>query len=199
MGLGLKGKILIGVMAACLVGGAAAGTAIALTRNGANGSGSSGKFDEAVYLYWGSEQSSTTINNVESLVAFVPQYRGLTVTPKSTKSVVGNVQLTFTLAQRDGNHHIKGLEVEVYRINEAFDAEHAADQIDGLSVAATLDEEHLTGNVNLAVTSSENVHETTGYYSIKITWDGSADLAAGHESYTLDANLTISQSFVPAA
>ena len=199
MGLGLKGKILIGIMAACLVGAAGAGTAIALTRNGANGSGNQGAYDQAISLYWGNEETSATISNVENLAPGVAQYRGLTVSPKSSKTVAGNVRLDFTLAATGGAHHIKGLTVSVYKIDAAFDAENVATQIDGKVAAPVLNESNLTGTTNLAVAASENVHVTTGYYAIEVSWTGANDPADGHEEYTLDANITISQSFVPAA
>ncbi len=192
MRLGLKGKILIGVMAASLVGGV--GSALALTRTGAAGAGTPGAFDGAVYLYWGHESTTATINNVEDLAAGVAQYRGLVVSPKSTKSVSGNVQLTFTLAPSAGNHHVKGLSVSVYKIDAAFDAGNVETQIDGKVAEPVLDAEHLTGTTNLAVTVSENVHETVGYYAIKVLWTGAND--GEHPSYTLDAGITISQTFV---
>ncbi|MBO7573627.1 MAG: hypothetical protein J6T25_02485 [Bacilli bacterium] len=194
MKLGLKGKILIGVMAASLVGGV--GSAFALTRTGASGAGRPGAFDGAIYLYWGSESTTATINNVENLSAGVAQYRGLEVTPKSSKSVAGNVRLTFTLAATAGDHHIKGLTVSVYKINAAFDAEHVADQIEGKVAAPVLNESNLTGTTDLAVAASENVHETPGHYAIEVVWTGAND--GEHPSYTLDGSITISQSFIAA-
>ena len=194
MGLGLKGKILIGVMAASLLGGI--GSAIALTRTGANGQGRTGKYDEAVYLYWGHESTTATIDNVEDLSAGVAQYRGLTVSPKSTKTVAGNVQLTFTLAASAGDHHIKGLTVSVYKIDAEFDAGTAAAQIGEKVASPVLDEEHLTGTANLAVATAETVHETVGYYAIKVVWDGSID--TNNPGYTLDGSITVSQSFIAA-
>ena len=193
--MGLKSKILIGAMAVCLLGGV--GSALALSRSGASGTGQSGAFDEAIYLYWGSESSTASISNVENLSAGVAQYRGLEVSPKSSKSVAGNVRLTFTLATTAGEHHIKGLTVNVYKINAAFDAETVATQIEGKVATPVLNEEHLTGTTDLAVAASENVHETVGHYAIEISWTGAND--AEHPSYTLDAGITISQAFVPAA
>ncbi len=192
MGLGLKGKILIGIMAAALVGGV--GSAVALTRTGASGTGTPGAFDGAVYLYWGHESTSTTITDVENLSAGVAQYRGLTVSPQSSKSVAGNVRLTFTLAPTAGTHHIKGLTVSVYKIDAAFDAENVVAQIGEKAASPVLDEEHLTGTTDLAVVSAANVHETVGYYAIKVLWSGVND--GEHPTYDLDASITISQSFV---
>ena len=194
MGLGLKGKILIGVMAASLLGGI--GSAIALTRTGANGQGRTGKYDEAVYLYWGHESTTATIDNVEDLSAGVAQYRGLTVSPKSTKTVTGNVQLTFTLAPSAGDHHIKGLTVSVYKIDAAFDAGTVATQIEGKVAAPVLNESNLTGVANLAVAADSVAHETVGYYAIEVAWTGAND--GEHPSYDLDASITITQSFIAA-
>lgn len=194
MGLGLKGKILIGVMACCLVGGV--GSAIALTRNGASGTGTPGAFDEAIYLYWGHESTTASIGNVEDLEAGTPKYTGLTVSPKSTKSVAGNVRLSFTLAASDGGHHIKGLTVSVYKIDAAFDAENVTTQIAGKVASPVLSEENLTGSTDLAVAAGSVVHETVGYYAIKVVWTGVND--GEHPSYTLDAGITISQSFIAA-
>lgn len=196
MGLGLKGKILIAIMAVCLVGGAGAGTAIALTRNGANGAGQQGAYDQAISLYWDHEETSVTISDVENLSAGVAQYRGLTVSPKSSKTVAGNVRLSFTLAATAGNHHIKGLSVSVYKIDAAFNAGTVETQIAEKVAAPVLSEANLTGTTDLAVVTSENVHETVGYYAIKVLWTGAND--GEHPTYDLDASITIAQSFIPA-
>ena len=195
MKLGLKGMVLIGVMACALAGGV--GSALALTRTGANAAGGTGAFDQAVQLYWGHESTTASISNVQNLVAGTPQYRGLTVSPQSTKTVAGNVQLTFTLAPTAGEHHIKGLTISVYKIDAAFDAENVVTQIAGKVAAPVLNESNLSDTTNLAVAAAENPHETVGYYAIKVEWTGAFDDA--HQSYTLDCSLTISQDFVPAA
>lgn len=194
MGLGLKSKILIGVMACCLVGGA--GSALALSRSGVDATGTAGAFDSAVYLYWGHESSSTTIAPVEDLAAGATQYRGLTVSPKSSKSVAGNVQISFTLAATGATNHLKGLTVSVYTIDAAFDEEHVEEQIDEKVASPVLDEGHLTGSVNLAIATNASVHETVGYYAIAVAWTGAND--GEHPTYTLDATLTIAQAFTPA-
>ena len=195
MKLGLKSMVLLGVMACALAGGV--GSALALTRTGASAAGNAGAFDKAVNLYWGHESTSIELSNVENLVAGTPQYRGLVVSPKSSKSVAGNVQLTFTLASTAGNYHIKGLTVSVYKIDAAFNAGTVETQIEGKVAQPVLNESNLTGVANLAVVASENVHETVGYYAIKVLWTGAND--PGHLGYTLDATLTIAQAFSPAA
>lgn len=193
MKLGLKGKILIGVMAVALVGGV--GGAIALARTGARGNGGTGNFDEAVYLYWGHESTTATIAAVEDLNAGVAQYRGLTVSPQSSKSVSGNVRLTFTLAPTPGNHHIKGLSVSVYKIASAFDAGSVETQISGKVASPILNESNLSDTTDLAVsTHPTDAHETVGYYAIKVLWTGAND--GEHPTYDLDASITISQSFI---
>ena len=194
MGLGLKGKVLIGVMALALVGGV--GSSLALTRTGANAAARTGAYDGAINLYWGHESTTASIANVEDLAAGVAQYRGLTVSPQSSKSVAGNVRLTFTLEASTGTHHIKGLTVSVYKIDAAFDAENVVTQIGEKVASPVLDEEHLTGTTDLAVSTAANVHETVGYYAIKVLWSGVND--GEHPTYDLDASITISQSFIEA-
>ena len=194
MKLGLKSMVLIGVMGVALVGGV--GSALALTRTGASAAGNAGAFDQAVNLYWGHEQTSIELSNVENLSAGVAQYRGLVVSPKSSKSLTGNVQLTFTLAPTAGNYHIKGLTVSVYQIDNAFDAGNVETQISGKVAQPVLNESNLSGVANLAVAASADVHETVGYYAIKVAWNGAND--GDHPTYTLDCNITISQTFVAA-
>lgn len=194
MKLGLKSMVLLGVMAVALAGGV--GSALALTRTGASAAGNTGAFDKAVYLYWGHEQTSATISNVQDLSAGVAQYRGLTVSPKATKSVAGNVRLTFTLAATTGNYHIKGLTVSVYKIAAEFNAGTVETQIDGITPAPVLSEANLSGTTDLAITAGANAHEVVGYYAIKVAWTGAND--AEHPAYTLDCGITITQSFIAA-
>ena len=187
-----KSKVLIGLMALCLLGGV--GSGLALTRDGASATGTPGAFDKAVYLYWGHEESSVDLPDVEELQPSVPQYVGLTVSPKSSPTVSGNVRLTFTLAASSGNHHIKGLSVSVFKIDAAFDEENVATQIQGKVASPVLNESNLTGTTDLAIAVSESAHETVGYYAIQVNWSGAND--AENPTYTLDASITISQAFV---
>ena len=187
-----KSKVLIGLMAICLLGGV--GSTLALTRSGASVTGTPGAFDQAVYLYWGSGDSSVSISDVENLNNTDTQYRGLTVSPKTTKTVAGNVRLTFTLAASAGNHHINGLTVSVYKIDSAFDAENVATQISGKVASPVLSSTNLTDTTDLAVAAGVNSHETVGYYAIAVSWTGAND--PENPAYTLDASVTISQSFV---
>ena len=187
-----KSKVLIGLMALCLLGGV--GSGLALTRAGASATGTPGAFDNAVYLYWGHEESSVELPDVEELQPSVPQYVCLTVSPKSSPTVSGNVRLTFTLAASSGNHHIKGLSASVFKIDAAFDAENVATQIQGKVASPVLNESNLTGTTDLAIAVSESTHETVGYYAIQVNWSGAND--AENPTYTLDASITISQAFV---
>lgn len=184
-----KKAILIGAMVACVAG--SVGSIFALTRNAAAASGTSGSFDQAIYLYWDSGSSTKSISDVENLVANVPQYRYLTVAPKSTKSLTGNVTLTFTLAQTEGaSYTIAGLSVKVYKTESLATDGTVAGLIEGKVAAPSLDAENLTGNTSFAVAASESAHETTAYYAIEVKYDGT-----NLEGKTLSGGLTISQSF----
>ena len=190
-----KSKVLIGLMALCLLGGV--GSTLALTRNGASVTGNPGAFDQAINLYWGGgENTSVTIPNVENLTAGSTQYRGLEASPVSSKSLEGKVRLTFTLAASEGNHHIKGLTVSVYEIANEFNAENVASQIEGKVASPVLNEENLTGATEFDVEPFETFHYSHAYYAIAISWSGAIDTE--HPDYTLDASVTITQSFVEA-
>ena len=190
-----KSKVLIGLMALCLLGGV--GSTLALTRSGASVTGNPGAFDQAINLYWDEgEHTSVTIPNVENLTAGSTQYRGLSVNPISSKSVEGKVRLTFALAASEGEHHIKGLTVSVYKIDAAFNAENVVTQIAGKEAAPVLNESNLTGIAEFDVSSDtfDTFHYEHAYYAIAINWSGAID--TDHPTYTLDASVTITQSFV---
>ena len=190
-----KSKVLIGLMALCLLGGV--GSTLALTRSGASATGTPGAFDQAINLYWDEgEHSSVTIANVENLTAGSTQYRGLECAPISSKSVEGKVRLTFTLAASEGEHHIKGLTVSVYEIDSRFDAENVATQIAGKEAAPVLNENNLTGIAEFDLDTYHEVHYSHAYYAIAVSWSGAIDTE--HPTYTLDASVTITQSFVAA-
>lgn len=194
--MNVKSKVLIGLMALSLAG--TIGGVFALTRNAASKTGSSGAYDKAIYLFWDSEQTEHTIDNVTNLISGVPQYRYLTVAPKSTKGVVGNVQLSFTLAKAGDTNHLNGLTISVYKTASLANDETVAGLINAVAAEPVLDVDHLTGTTNFAITAraeqDAEVFEQTAYYAIKIEWDGSNDQE--HQSYTMGANLTIAQSFV---
>ena len=190
-----KSKVLVGLMALSLLGGV--GSALALTRTGAAGTGTAGAFDQAIYLNWGTDQTSVSLDNVQNLLPGTPQYRYLEVSPKATKSVAGNVQLTFTLAATTGEHHIKGLSVSVYRTNALLNDENVAAGIAELSATPVLDEDHLSGTVNVAITAGDAAHEVKAYFALAIAWTGDQDTV--NTSYTMSGDVTIAQVFVPAA
>ncbi len=188
-----KSKVLIGLMAICLLGGV--GSTLALTRSGAGATGQPGAFDQAINLYWEEgEESSITIPNVENLTAGSTQYRGLEASPIASKTVKGKVRLTFTLAVSEGNHHIKGLTVSVYKIDSRFNAETVLTQIQGKVASPVLNEENLTGIAEFDVEPLETFHYEHAFYAIGVNWTGAID--TDHPTYTLDASVTITQSFV---
>ena len=190
-----KSKVLIGLMALCLLGGV--GSTLALTRSGASATGTPGAFDQAINLYWDEgAHSSVTIANVENLTAGSTQYRGLECAPISSKTVEGKVRLTFTLAASEGEHHIKGLTVNVYEIDSRFDAENVATQIAGKEAAPVLNENNLTGIAEFDLDTHYEPHYSHAYYAIAVSWSGAIDTE--HPTYTLDASVTITQSFVAA-
>ena len=183
-----KSKILIGLMALCLAG--AAGTTFALTRNAATSSGTAGGFDQAIYLNWGSDQQSVSITDVTELTTNVAQYRVLSVTPKSTKTVAGTVTLTFTLAATAGDYHVNGLTVDVFKTETLATQEGAASAISELSAVATVDASHLSATTTFSVTAASAAHETNAYYVMRFVYDGT--MVTGK---TMQGNLTIAQSF----
>lgn len=190
-----KRKVLIGLMALSLLGGV--GGALALTRNQASLTGTTGAFDQAIYLNWEADQSSITLSDITTLAAGTPQYRYLTVAPKSTKTVAGTVTLSFTLAAGAADTHMKGLTVSVFETASLATDGTVAGLINEVVASPVLDEDHLTGSINITITATGSAHPTTKYYAIQVAWDGSND--SSHLSYVLGASLTISQAFSPAA
>lgn len=186
-----KLAVLVGLMALSAAG--TVGGALALTRNSATGSGTAGNFDKAIYLYWGSESSTASLNDVNDLQAGVAQYRYLSVTPKSSKSVSGTVTLTFTLASGGANTHMEGLTVNVYKTDALATDLTVATAIEGKVASPVLTKSNLSGTTSFAVATAENVHETEAFYAIEVLWSGSND--SEHPTYELDASLTISQAF----
>jgi len=183
-----KKAILISAMVACVAG--TVGSVFALTRVQAQAEGTSGAFDQAIYLYWDSEQDSKVVPAIEHLGINTPVYRYLTVSPKSTKSVSGNVTLTFTLEEKTGNFSLDGLTVDVYKTASLATDETVATLTEGVVAEPALSSTKLTGTTKFAVAAAENAHETTAYYAIKVNYDGT-DL----QGKVVGAKLTISQSF----
>ncbi|MBQ0009132.1 MAG: hypothetical protein KBS97_02535 [Firmicutes bacterium] len=177
-------------MALCVGGGI--GAAVAITRQAAGNTGSSA-FDKAVNLYWVEGSSSIELGDMETLSVNVPQYRYLTVSPKSSASVSGNVELGFTLAEAtiaEKTAVLKGLTVSVYKT--AFLATDAtvASLIDGKTPEPVLNATTKTGTTSFAAKADSA--DAVAYYAIQVVYDGS-QIGATEQ---LAATLTIAQSFV---
>lgn len=180
-------------MALCVGGGV--GAAVAITRQAAGNTGSSA-FDKAVNLYWEAGETSTTLTDMESLSVNVPQYRYLTVSPKSSASVSGNVKLTFTLAEatvEEKTAVLKGLTVSVYKTASLATDATVADLIDGVDAEPVLNATTKTGTTSFAAKASNA--DAVAYYAIEVVYDGS-QIGATEQ---LAASLTIAQSFDVAA
>ena len=188
----IKSKILIGVMALALVGGI--GSAFALTRYEAVGTGTSPAFDAAIYLYWDSESdASANLDDIPPLSTNDPVYRILTVAPKSTKSVTGTVTLNFTLAEV-GDCVLDGLSVAVYAADNETTEENAKTKIGSADPIFTLTGSSKTGQTSFTVSAASGVHESANYYAIKVNYNGAP---LGENS--LGGRVTIAQSFAVAA
>ena len=194
-----KKKVLIGLMAACLLG--TIGSVFALTRNVATTSGTAGQADKAIYLYWGEGSSTATINNVQNLTTAEPAYRYLEVSPKSSKTLTGTVTVTFTLAAEDASHYVDGLTVSVYKLDAAIanpgtaTASDFTTAIGATAATPVLTSANLSGTSTVAVTTSGGVaHYSHAYYAIKIAFDGTS--IAGK---TMGGQVTIAQSFAAGA
>lgn len=177
-------------MALCVGGGV--GAAVAITRQAAGNTGSSA-FDKAVNLYWGANSSSIELADMESLSVNVPQYRYLTVSPKSSASVSGNVELGFTLATATGTEKtavLTGLTVSVYKTASLATDDTVATLINGVTPEPVLNATTLTGTTSFAAKAASA--DAVAYYAIKVVYDGS-QIAATEQ---LGATLTIAQSFV---
>ena len=193
----MKKHILLGLMALCLAGGV--GTTLAAVTATPGSHAVTETFDQVIELNWGSGSNSASIDDVAGLRAGVPQYRSLEVTPKSSKTVAGTVTLTFTISVNSG-YEATGLTLKVYK-TDALVASNAEDSafetaIDGKTASPDLDDSHLSGTTTFAVTADSGVHETHAYYVLKFETSG-APLVDSNNQF--GANVTISQSFAPAA
>lgn len=201
--MGLGKKALVGLMAISLAG--AIGGAFALTRNAAYGNATNPAFDQAIYLYWDTESAtSATLTDIPSVQVNTPVYRKLVVSPKSTKSVSGTINLTFTLSALT-NKVITGLTVAVYDTgstdvdltsSEAI-AANCIDEGNGHTLQTTLSSSHTSDTVSFTIsntTSGQNptneIHTTVRNYVLKINYDGTADA-----NDTLGGRVEIAQDF----
>lgn len=190
-----KSKVLLLSLGMALCVGGGIGAAVAITRQAAGNTGSSA-FDKAVNLYWGAGSSSIELADMESLSVNVPQYRYLTVSPKSSASVSGNVELGFTLAKATGTEKtavLTGLTVSVYKTASLATDDTIVALIEGVTPEPVLNATTLTGSTSFAAKSGSA--DAVAYYAIKVVYDGS-QIAATEQ---LGASLTIAQSFAVVA
>ena len=190
--MGFKKKALIGLMAVSLAG--TIGAAVALTRNGATGTGTAPAFDDAVYLYWDDGvATSASLTDIDSITLNTPVYRKLIVSPRSTKSVSGYVDLTFTMAAAN-SCVATGLTVAIYdtgstnvdladneAISSACVAGNLRETLDASEPKVVSFEVEATGNAS---------HTTVNNYVLKIVYAG----GVGPQE-TLGATVSIAQSF----
>lgn len=190
--MGLKKRALIGLMAVSLAG-CVVGGALALTRNGATGNGVAPAFDEAVYLYWDAGvATSATLTDIPSISVGTPVYRKLVVSPQSTKSVAGYVDLTFTMAAADGKV-ATGLSVAIYDTGSTSVDLSSDEAIATYCVAGNLQQTldaSAPKTVSFAVATSSNVHTTANNYVLKVMYAGG--VGPGQQ---LGATVSIAQSF----
>lgn len=187
-----KSKVLLLSLGMALCVGGGVGAAVAITRQAAGNTGSSA-FDKAVNLYWEAGHTSTTLTDMESLSVNVPQYRYLTVSPKSSASVSGNVELGFTLAEATGTEKtavLTGLTVSVYKTASLATDATVDGLIDGVTPEPVLTATTKTGTTSFAAKAASA--DAVAYYAIKVVYDGS-QIDADKQ---LGATLTIAQSFV---
>ena len=175
-------------MALCVGGGV--GAAVAITRQQAGNTGS-GDFDKAISLCWGSKSSTVDLADMTTLSVGVAQYRYLAVTPESSKSVAGNVTLSFTLAPAAATNDIAGITVSVYKTASLATDADVESLISGVTAEPVLTKAASTGSTSFAVAAGEATHETNAYYAIKVVYDGSQQ----ETGKTVGGSLTIAQSF----
>ena len=163
-----KLKALIGLMALCAAG--TVGGAFALTRDGATGTGTAGGFDQAIYLYWGGTSTTASLADCDSLTTNVPVYRYLTVAPQSTKSVAGTVTVTFEMTPSEGDYHLNGVTVNVYRTDvEAITDANKGTYVGEGKEVLTLTSSHTSDTNTFTVSTGSGVHATPYYYAIEVT------------------------------
>lgn len=190
----LKTVALITGMALCLGGGIGAALA-AITESGATSDGPAA-FDKAINLYWGAGETTATLADMTDLTVNDAQYRYLSVTPKSTKSVSGTVTVSFTLALgevAEGTATLNGLQISVYKTTTLLTDDTVEAGLTDVAAEFTLNSAKLTDSSEITVTAGQAAHETNAYYAIEVLYDGT-DL----QGNTLAASLSISQSFSAA-
>ena len=186
----MKKKITL-LVASLLCLGVGVGGVLAATMSGDHKQRNS-QFDQAVYLYWGTGESTVDIDDVEELGVGESnaQYRYLSCNPAGSSSVTGTVTLTFTISgeTKDAKTYtLDGLKVYVYAGVTA--PESGAPDLSEKELKATLDydvEADRTKTVQLSVTNGAGSED----YCMKFVYDGSQK--TGDEWGGL---MTISQAF----
>ncbi len=175
-------KFLVGLMILGLAGGV--GTAFALTRNDSSGTTHSRGTDQAIYLYWDSDNSSnaSVVTEVKDLQAQTPVYRNVIVSPKASATAEGTVKVSFALSIPETNV-LTGLSIDIYETSSYLATESATD-----TASATLTTTNLNKDFEISVNGSSTASK---YYLLKFVWDGS-QIASDK---TFGGTLKISQSF----
>ena len=173
-------------MALCAAGGV--GAALAMDTESATFTGS-GKFDKAIYLYWGANETTkpASLTNVDELVVNEPQYSFLSVVPSQSASVTGSVTVSFELAAADTTHGVKGVTVSVYKTSSLLD-EDSVDQLPAETVAV-LTSTNLTGSNSWNVGVNQKA-----FYAFAVVYDGTLQ----ESGKTLGGTVTISQAYSTA-
>lgn len=199
-----KRKALLAAMALCLCGSAVG--VFAYTYQVANAS-DQGNFDKAVYLYWGEGKTSETLANIDNLDTQKPEYRYLTVSPKTSASMKGTVTVNFALTDGDKKdektYSLKNLVLSVYKTDTLLDDT----TVEGWSTAGKTAAAEIEVNtdpdgkrtteksVSIEVGTREDNHEVVNYYLLKFERKASVSTS----TYFFGGNLTISQSFTAKA
>jgi hypothetical protein len=191
-------KILLLSLGMALCAGGGVGAALAATTSTPDSAVSSGEFDKAVYLYWGHNENSVSIESMTTLQPTVPAYRHLVVSPQTSKSVTGYVDVTFVLGEVEveGKTAVStGVTVSVYALTSesAITDENYVSLISGDPVVTLTNAsaETKTGKASIQISSDSAVHETVQHYAIKVVYSGE-QLGANEK---LSARLDISQTY----
>lgn len=185
-------KFLVGLMILGLAGGV--GTAFALNYKDASGTTHSEQTDQAIYLYWGTDEQNTAVKaEVKELEKDTAQYRCLVVAPQASKSLSGTVTVNFGLVTGGDNYELPGLTVAIYStanyqvVKPTTEGETTA--IATLEIGKTTTYEATFAVEPLAEKAN---HTVTKYYVLEFLWDGTGVSSANK---TFGGSLKISQSF----
>lgn len=188
-------KFLVGLMILGLAGGV--GTAFALNYKDATDTTHSEQTDQAIYLYWGTDEQNTAVKTeVKDLAKDTAQYRCVVVAPQASKSLKGTVTVNFELVTGGDNYELPGLTVAIYstatyQTNKPSD-ENEKNAITTLEIGGTVSH-NATFDVN-PLTEQAN-HTVTKYYVLEFLWDGSGVSSADKQ---FGGSLKLSQSFTKA-